>query len=327
MSSDFPALHGNWVDLVILIFLALYAVNGFRRGFFALLIDMGSFIGAFLLALKFYPFAAQLFIANFSFSLSLANATGFLITAIISELILAHLLLKLYLRVPPKILESFENHMSGIIPAIIDGLIILAFIIAVLISLPVSPGLKRNIIDSRIGGKVYEETVALEQTMGRIFGGAVEETLNFLTVRPTGSDTVDLHFSTTNTSIDTAGELEMLNFVNSQRQSAHLAPLTLDSKLTEIARNHSKDMFARGYFSHISPDGASPFDRMHAAGIFFLAAGENIAYAPTTNLADIGLINSPEHRANILSPDFHKIGVGVIDAGVYGKMFTQDFTN
>ena len=69
--------------------------------------------------------------------------------------------------------------------------------------------------------------------------------------------------------------------------------------------------------------------RLVEKGLCFpiLSAGENIAYAPTTALANDGLINSPEHRDNILSKDFNKIGVGVIDAGTYGKMFTQDFTN
>jgi len=40
-----------------------------------------------------------------------------------------------------------------------------------------------------------------------------------------------------------------------------------------------------------------------------------------------GLMNSPGHRANILNPNFHKIGIGVIDGGIYGKMYTQEFTN
>jgi len=40
-----------------------------------------------------------------------------------------------------------------------------------------------------------------------------------------------------------------------------------------------------------------------------------------------GLMNSEGHRANILEPEFRKIGIGVIDNGVYGKMFVQVFTD
>jgi len=44
-------------------------------------------------------------------------------------------------------------------------------------------------------------------------------------------------------------------------------------------------------------------------------------------LAMQGLMNSPGHRANILSPSFHKVGIGVLDAGIYGEMFVQEFTD
>lgn len=40
-----------------------------------------------------------------------------------------------------------------------------------------------------------------------------------------------------------------------------------------------------------------------------------------------GLMDSPGHRRNILDPAFAKIGIGVIDGGVYGKMTTQLFTD
>ncbi len=86
-------------------------------------------------------------------------------------------------------------------------------------------------------------------------------------------------------------------------------------------------MFEKGYFSHENLEGKSPFDRMEAAGIIFKVAGENLAYAATVDLAHNGLMRSPGHRANILEVDFGTVGIGVIDGGIYGKMFTQNFTN
>ncbi|MBI4759148.1 MAG: serine protease, partial [Chloroflexi bacterium] len=38
-------------------------------------------------------------------------------------------------------------------------------------------------------------------------------------------------------------------------------------------------------------------------------------------------MNSPEHVANILRPEFRRVGIGVITDGIHGSMFTQDFTN
>lgn len=115
--------------------------------------------------------------------------------------------------------------------------------------------------------------------------------------------------------------------VNAQRVNQGLAPLTISTSLSDLALAHSDDMFKRGYFSHYTPEGLSPFDRMEKARISYQYAGENLALAPSTQLAMQGLMNSPGHRANILNPNFHQIGIGVIDGGIYGKMYTQEFTN
>ncbi len=66
---------------------------------------------------------------------------------------------------------------------------------------------------------------------------------------------------------------------------------------------------------------------MDADSITYGYAGENLALAPSTELAMQGLMNSPGHRKNILSPNFTKVGIGVMDGGIYGKMFTQEFTD
>jgi uncharacterized protein YkwD len=106
-----------------------------------------------------------------------------------------------------------------------------------------------------------------------------------------------------------------------------LKPLKPDPELAEVARAHSRDMLARGYFSHVTPDGKDPFDRMRQANVRFLAAGENLALARTLAGAHQGLMNSPGHRANMLRPQFGRLGVGVLDGGRYGLMITQNFRN
>ena len=86
-------------------------------------------------------------------------------------------------------------------------------------------------------------------------------------------------------------------------------------------------MLKKGYFSHYTPEGLSPFDRMEKVGIVYLAAGENLALSPNADLAMQGLMNSEGHKANILSKDFGKVGIGAIDGGVYGQMYCQEFTD
>jgi uncharacterized protein YkwD len=86
-------------------------------------------------------------------------------------------------------------------------------------------------------------------------------------------------------------------------------------------------MFARSYFSHVSPDREDPFDRMREAKVRYLTAGENLALARTLPAAHRGLMESPGHRANILRPQFGRVGIGVLDGGVHGLMVTQNFRN
>ena len=61
--------------------------------------------------------------------------------------------------------------------------------------------------------------------------------------------------------------------------------------------------------------------------IVFNNAGENLALSQNAGLAMEGLMDSPLHRANILSPEYTKIGIGIMDGGVYGLMVTQVFSN
>jgi uncharacterized protein YkwD len=119
----------------------------------------------------------------------------------------------------------------------------------------------------------------------------------------------------------------MLELVNGERAAHGVKPLQADAEATEVARAHARDMFDRGYFSHIAPDGADPFARMRRAGLAFRAAGENLALARTLAMAHQGLMDSPGHRANILRPAFGRVGIGVLDGGRHGLMVTQVFRN
>lgn len=86
-------------------------------------------------------------------------------------------------------------------------------------------------------------------------------------------------------------------------------------------------MFERRYFSHYSPEVKVVTYRMEQDGISFTIVGENLVYAPDVLTAHTGLKESVDHRKNILEPQFHRIGVGVIRGGVYGRMFTQVFAD
>jgi len=127
--------------------------------------------------------------------------------------------------------------------------------------------------------------------------------------------------------IDQVAEERMLELINAERRRAGLTEFALDPEITEIARAHAYDMWQRQYFAHENPDGETPLNRMEEGDVEFWFAGENLALTKTVERAHEGLMNSPGHKRNILDPEFTRIGIGVVDGGRYGKMFTQNFAD
>lgn len=105
---------------------------------------------------------------------------------------------------------------------------------------------------------------------------------------------------------------EVLELVNQERAEAGLDPLELDNQLANIAEDHSESMAVNDFVGHQDPtDGSGPGDRLDDAGYEWSTWGENVAggYSTPEDVMD-GWMNSSGHRANILNPDFKKIGIG-----------------
>ena len=121
-------------------------------------------------------------------------------------------------------------------------------------------------------------------------------------------------------------ETEIVRLVNVQRTSAGLSPLKNNWQASRVARIKSQDMINQKYFSHISPVYGSPFKMLEAYGLKFSSAAENIAMGQKTAQAVMTTwMNSPGHKANILSKTVTDIGVGVAKAANGTLYFTQMF--
>ncbi len=113
-------------------------------------------------------------------------------------------------------------------------------------------------------------------------------------------------------------EFDSFNLVNGARSQNSVDPqLELRETLTRVAREHSRAMWEQNFFSHRDPQGRTVGERLGEAGITFRVAAENLAR--TTNIPDPAtwahdqLMQSTEHRPNILNPDFELVGVGVVE--------------
>src|SRR5262245_35917880 len=61
-------------------------------------------------------------------------------------------------------------------------------------------------------------------------------------------------------------EQRIHELINAQRKANNRQPMEVDEVLSKLARAHSEDMVARGYFKHVNPEGQTPMKRAAAAG-------------------------------------------------------------
>ncbi|NLM12205.1 MAG: SH3 domain-containing protein [Epulopiscium sp.] len=120
-------------------------------------------------------------------------------------------------------------------------------------------------------------------------------------------------------------EVIMLEYINHERKTAGLTPYVMDEELQHIAYLKAKDMAENNYFGHVSPTYGSPFDMLKNFGISYRIAGENIAGNNSVKNAHDAFMKSPGHKANILSKNYDKIGIGIVPSEKYGYIYVQIF--
>lgn len=317
----------NYVDLLILVMVALFAYMGYLRGFIRDFADLLALVGAVVLAAITFSRAGAVLTRVINLPAGFANTVGFFLVWFVVMLVYYGLMTFFYDLIPDEVRKSRLNRWSGLVPAFLRGVLFVWFTINLLFLLAVSGPLKQTLGGSFFSRNLVKSNVVVSNFVSKTFGPAVIDTVNFLTVKPQSNESVSLGYTTTNVTVDKAAAQKMFALLNVERKSRGLKELAFDDKLAKPGEEHARDMFARGYFSHNTPEGLTPFDRMDAAGISYLIAGENLALAPSTDEAFTGLMNSPGHRANMLSTDYGRVGIGAIDGGIHGEMFAQEFTN
>ncbi|MDF2379699.1 MAG: CAP domain-containing protein [Candidatus Gracilibacteria bacterium] len=126
---------------------------------------------------------------------------------------------------------------------------------------------------------------------------------------------------------------EVIELTNQERLKEGLTPLRYNKKLETSAQLHTDDMEKNDYFAHASIDGREPFNRIEDAGYLepfheckcskSYTVGENIAKGQTTPEQVMkDWMNSPDHKENILNPDYDEIGIGIS-----GNYWGQNFGN
>lgn len=315
----------NYVDVLIVFVFIFFFYEGFKYGFWISLSHLFSFLLSLFLALSFYKDISSILAEKEIVEIAVSKPISFLFLAIISEFIIGSILGKLIRKIPDKILYSKLFKYLGLLPSFGEGIIITSFVTSLILIMPIPANIKRGFEDSSLTKFSVGYLQKLESYQKEIFGEALEESLTYLTIDPKSTKRVYLQTHPLELKVDEMAEKQMYELINEERNKVGVEPLEYYLEVVPIARSHAEDMWKNRYFAHLSVDGKDAGDRLTDKGINYFAVGENLALAPSVKTAHIGLMNSQAHKQNILDPLFQKVAVGVIDNGIYGKIFVQIF--
>ena len=305
----------------------LAVIIGFRAGFIVTLYGLITWVVAIPVALLLQgPLGAE--IARVGLAVPAARTVAFVVVLLLIEAFFGMLgglaIVPFAKRLHAARVFGIVDRVLGVVPSVLRTLVIAAIALAAALVLPVGNDVRAAIDGSRIGQVLVEQVAAAQPLLGALAGPDDSAPLFVTKLGADQSQALDLPDGLALVA-DPEAEQEMVKLVNDERTSRGLPALELDPRLVPIARQHSQEMFTLKYFGHQSPVTGSPFDRLAAAKITYSRAGENLAYAHSVAVAHRGLMDSQGHRENILRPEFTRIGIGVISAGPYGRMFTQLF--
>jgi uncharacterized protein YkwD/uncharacterized membrane protein required for colicin V production len=317
----------NPVDLGVLAIVVLAAWYGFRAGFVNSVYGLASWILAIAAGFAFQGPAARAIEAVTALPQPVVATVGF-VAVIIAVEALFSLIGYLSIRPLAGIVRrgrlGAADRALGTIPAAIRSVLVVAIVVLAIAALPLDSGIKAAVETSRTGRIVNDRVAEYQPQISALtaqLGGSP------LLVTKIGEDETEQLTLPDDLELvaDPVAERQLFELVNEERVQRGGSPLAWDDRLVPVARAHSEEMFELKYFSHDSPVTGSPFDRLRAGRVTYSRAGENLAYAQSVAVAHRGLMDSAGHRENILRPEFTRVGIGVINAGPYGRMFTQIF--
>jgi uncharacterized protein YkwD len=328
-------VHFSPVDIALVVGVALIVVHAVRAGgFVPYLTELIAFAGALTAAFLAFGPVGQFLHSRVGIGQSLANFGTFLLV-----LVVAHAAIQApvgravtWLGHSVRWMSPNSRAVANALPALGVAAMVSILALSVAVVVPLG-GVKSAVAGSILGSQIVDHTRLVGNSVSQLLTPPPGNPKPILESDPPSNPGEDaflkLQFpADLVTQLDPAGEARMLVLVNQARSQVGLSPLHSDTLLQQAARDHSADMYKRHYFSHNTPDGKTPYDRLHDLHLNYVTAGENLAFAADVDTAFNSLMQSPDHRANILNPDFRCVGIGAYKGlNGYEEMFTQDFAD
>ncbi|MCB2224336.1 MAG: CvpA family protein [Actinobacteria bacterium] len=320
------------LDVLLIGAFAFLSIRGWYRGFVREAMDLVGLLAGTVLAFRLGPAVGTVIESMAGTSADASRLVGGMIVffAVGIGAAFATRAIEGKARMPGL---NLVNRAGGAGLAMSWGVFLATIVLTLGVVLPMPPAVTDTLEGSAVAGTLTDPGGAPQRLFNALAGDRIVEALMNLQdvvgerrVVLEGADSLDLPAAS-------PGELQpgpgdaaaVFDLLNRARVDAGLDPLAWSAALAEVGEAHAAEMYLDGYFSHVSPSTGTVGDRLHAAGITFLVAGENLALAATAEEVHDGLMASPGHRANIESPDYNRVGIGVI-RGPLGLMTVQVFT-
>lgn len=318
----------TWIDWLILAVLVYHIISGWKSGFIMFVSSALAFAGSlWIFQAMERPVSDLLTEANVSVVWVLPAV--YLLIILLGQWMLSMLFGVIFRRLPERFNDSVYNRLGGSIGNLFYGLLLVCFFLVIIQALPIRGPVKPTVDKSWTANQLIWLANRVGGDWANSLISEVKQTSQMMqSLLPGSSVQVDISgLPVTDLKEEPQTEEELLLLINRERLDHDVPVLLSDAELRVLARAHSRDMLERKYFSHVDPDGADVVTRLEKADFVFTVAAENLAFAPDAPTAHSGLMQSENHRKNILDPHLRRLGIGVIDVPGYGKMITQDFTD
>lgn len=312
----------TWLDALLLIVLLFYTIEGLEEGIINALCHCISFLGAFLVGLLLCDVVGSLFPTAYIF----ASAVSFFLIGIVSFFFFVTACgygIKQIVKKNDTSHPLLISTILGVFPGFVSGCLLLLFLLILAVTLPISPVVKRLVTNSYIGSIFLIQAQQIEQ----VIHGQPQDTLLFSTLTPGDVVVKQLGFTIKNTTTDEAARRSIFAGIAAARSAAGLPSLVLDPLLSQVAQERAVTMLQNGYLSYVTKEGFSLSDRMAERNMVSTTIGEAVAFSPNIMLAMSGFMGDQKEKNIILSGSFHRVGIGVADGGMYGKIFVLDFAD
>ena len=119
-------------------------------------------------------------------------------------------------------------------------------------------------------------------------------------------------------------EQRIFEELNHERASHGLSALQWNDQAADAARAHAQLLAENGKLSHQFSAEATLPERLGVTALRFTVSAENVARTEFIEDIHPSLMASPGHRANILSPSYNAVGIGMVEK--QGRIYVaQDF--